>query len=74
MSSTLALISHTFLDACAEGDSGDALSKYGRTKCNMAIVSESSTPPAEAALISQAQEEFGNRLRENYIAGMGELA
>ncbi|KAI9632053.1 uncharacterized protein MKK02DRAFT_21407 [Dioszegia hungarica] len=33
---------------------GDALAKYGRTRCKMAI----------------AQEEFGGRLRENYIAGM----
>ncbi|WVR06357.1 hypothetical protein IAU60_003388 [Kwoniella sp. DSM 27419] len=38
------------------GDYGDGLSKYGRARCKLAA----------------AQEEFGQRLQDNYIAGMEE--
>jgi len=51
------------------GTLGDGLTKYGRARCKLAVVS-CSFPPS-LSLTFQAQEEFGARLIDNYIAGMG---
>ena len=50
---------------------GDALSKYGRARCKLAIV-RSPLPLSRLTADHQAQQEFGERLNENYIAGMGQ--